>query len=70
MKKNEISKLTDTAKDFFHLLAEFAKVNNVSSKIAVVMVDDELQELHSDTCSIFQLISINFYLTLMKTVRS
>ena len=55
LKKNKISKLTDTAKDFFHLLAEFAKVNNLSSKMTVGLVDDEFQELYSDTCGILQL---------------
>ena len=55
MKKNKISKLTDTAKYFFHLLAEFAKVNNLSNERTVVLVDDKIQEIYSDTCGLFQL---------------
>ena len=55
LEKSEISKLTDTAKDFFHLLAEFAKVNNLSNEMMVVLVDDKIQELYSDTCGLFQL---------------
>ena len=55
LKKNEISRLTDTAKDFFHLLSEFAGVNNLTHDMTVVMVDNELQELYSDNCGVFQL---------------
>ena len=55
MKKNKISKLTDTAKDFFHLLAELAKVNNLPNEMTVVLVDDKIQEIYSDTCGLFQL---------------
>ena len=36
------------------MLAEFAKVNNLLSEMTVVMVNDELQELYSETCGIFQ----------------
>ena len=43
LKKNEISKLADTAKDFFHLLAEFSKANNLSNEMTVVLVVDEIQ---------------------------
>ena len=55
MKEREISKLTDTAKDFFHLLAEFAKVNNLWKEMTVLMPVDEIQEIYSDTCVLFQL---------------
>ena len=55
LKKNEIFRVTDTAKDFFHLLSEFARVNNLTHEMTVVMVDDELQELYSETCGVFQL---------------
>ena len=54
-KKNEISKLTGTAEDFFHLLAKFAKVNNLSNEMTAVIVNDELQEIYSNSCSLFQL---------------
>ena len=54
-KKSKISRLTDTAKDFFHLLNEFAWVSNLAHEMTVVMVDDELQELYSDTGGVFQL---------------
>ena len=55
LKEREISKLTDTAKDFLHLLAEFVKVNNLSEDVTVLMLIDEIQEIYLDTCGLFQL---------------
>ena len=55
LKKNKISRLIDTAKDFFNLLSEFARVNNLTHEMIVVMVDDELQELYLEICGVFQL---------------
>ena len=55
LKEREISKLTDTTKDFFHLLAEFAKVNNLSKEITVLMLVNKIQEIYSDTYGLFQL---------------
>ena len=55
-------KLTETARNFFQLLAEFTKVNNLTNEMTVIMMDDEVQELYSDTCSNFQLY---FYKNLM-----
>ena len=49
-----MSKLTDTAKDLFHLLSEFSKYHNVK-EITLYAVDDQLQETTSDTCDISQL---------------
>ena len=54
LKEREISKLTDTAKDFFHLLAELARVNNLSKEMTVLMLVDVIQEIYSDTCGLFQ----------------
>ena len=50
------------ARDFFHLLAEFAKVNHLTNEMTVIMMDDEVQELYSDTWGNFQLY---FYKNLM-----
>ena len=36
-------------------MAEFAKVNNLTNEMTVTMMDDEAQELYSDTCGNFQL---------------
>ena len=54
LKEREISKLTDTAKDFFHLLAELTRVNNLLKEMTVLMLVDVIQEIYSDTCGLFQ----------------
>ena len=52
--------LTAIAQDFFHTLNEFAKVHQ-RKLVNVFMADDQLQNLQSDTCGLFQLY---FYTTL------
>ena len=59
-KKVNKASLTPTAKDFFHSLSEFSKVHNQKS-VDVFMVDDQLQNIKSDTCGLFQLY---FYMNL------
>ena len=54
-RKSYLSKLTDTAKDLFHLLSEFSKYHNVIYEMTLYAADDHLQEIISDTCGIFQL---------------
>ena len=63
LKKNELSKLTEKARGFFHLLAEFAEVNNLTNEMTIMM-DDKVQELYSDTCGNFQ---FYFYKNFMDT---
>ena len=63
LKRNELSKLTKTARDFFHLLAGFAKVNYLTHEMTEIMMDDEVEELYSDTCGNIQLY---FYKNLME----
>ena len=46
--------LNDTAQNFFHLLQQFAKLKK-STKMNIVIVENDLQELMSSTCRIFQL---------------
>ena len=46
--------LNETAQNFFHLLHQFAKLKK-SSKMSIVIVENNLQELTSGTCGIFQL---------------
>ena len=53
LKEKEISKLKDIAKDFFHSLAEFRKVNNLSKEMTVRVV--KIQEIYLDTCDLYQL---------------
>ena len=55
LKEREISKLTDTTKDLFHLLPEFAKVNNLSKEITVLIIVNKIQEFYSDTYGLFGL---------------
>ena len=37
------------------MLAEIAKVNNLSNEMTVVLVDDKPQESYLDTCGLLQL---------------
>ena len=53
-KKINKNSLTSTAQDFFQTLSEFGKVHK-NKIVDVYMVDDQLQDLKSDTCGIFQL---------------
>ena len=53
-KKTNKHYLTPTAQNFFHTLNEFDKVHK-NKIVDVYMVDDQLQNLKSDTCGIFQL---------------
>ena len=55
LSKNEISKLSPTAADLFHLINEFAELNNIKNEAIIHFVDDQLQNLTSDTCGTFQL---------------
>ena len=50
----EYERIQKTAQDFFHTLYEFGRVHN-RQVVDVFMVDDQLQNLESDTCGIFQL---------------
>ena len=59
-KKINKNSLTPTAKDFFHSLAEFSKVNN-KKIVDIYMVDDQLQNIKTDSCGLFQLY---FYMNL------
>ena len=59
-KKVNKDSLTPTARDFFHGLSQFSKVHNENA-VDVFMVDDQLQNIKSDTCGLFQLY---FYMNL------
>ena len=48
------SQLNETATYFFHLLYQFAKLKK-TNKMNIVIVENDLQELTSPTCGIFQL---------------
>ena len=48
-------KLSSTAADLFHLINEFAELNRIKDEVILHFVDDQLQNVTSDTCGIFQL---------------
>ena len=51
---NKKGQLNETALNFFHLLYQFAKLKK-SNKMNIVIVENNLEELTSPTCGIFQL---------------
>ena len=50
-----VLKLSQTAVDLFHLLKEFEKLHNVKEEVTINLVDDQLQEIKSNTGGLFQL---------------
>ena len=46
--------LTDTGQNFFHLLAQFAKLKRTNG-VNILIVEHPVQELTSSTCGLFQL---------------
>ena len=54
MSNQKKSQLNETATNFFHLLYQFAKLKKIN-KMNIVIVENNLQELSSITCGIFQL---------------
>ena len=59
-KKTNKDALTPTAQDFFHSLNAFTKIHN-TDYADIYMVDDQIQNIKTDTCSLFQLY---FYINL------
>ena len=55
IKEKSLDNLTNTAKDFFHLLSEFGKLKKQKKETKIILLDDQRQELTADTCGIFQL---------------
>ena len=55
MKEKSLDNLTDTAKDFFHLLSRFGKLKKQKKEMKIILLDDQLQQLTTDTCGILQL---------------
>ena len=54
-------KLRETTQDLLHLMYEYGKLHNIRDAVTIHAVDDQLQEIYSDTCGIFQ---IYFYYNL------
>ena len=56
-KKNSLENLTDTAKYFFYMIFQFAKLKGKKKQkqIKIIIEEDQLHELTTDTWRIFQL---------------
>ena len=66
IKRKSPENLTNTAKDFFHVLSEFGKLKNPKKKeMNIILMDDQLHDLTTDTCGIYQL---HFYKNLVDPV--
>ena len=48
-------RLTTTTQDLLHLMYEFGKLHKIKDVVTVHLVDNQLQEIETDTCGIFQL---------------
>ena len=62
-KIKDTKQLKTTTQDLLHLMYEFGKLHNVEDEVTVFSLDDQLQEIETDTCGIFQ---IYFYYNLFK----
>ena len=47
--------LRETTQDLLHLMYEYGKLHKINDNVTIHAVDDQLQEIYSDTCGIFQL---------------
>ena len=56
LKQEEGKKLlTNFTQNLFYLLSKFSKFNKIKNEVKLILVDDELQRIDSDTCGGFQL---------------
>ena len=55
LSKNEISSLSDTARDFFYFIQAFGMRLNLKSFVNSWMVENTIQDLNSSICGILQL---------------
>ena len=47
--------LRETTQDLLHLMYEYGRLHGIKDIISIHTLDDQLQEIDSDTCGIFQL---------------
>ena len=47
--------LSETARDFFHLLEAFGKTKNIKKFVNVWLLEDPVQQMETTTCGAFQL---------------
>ena len=55
----ERSKLSETAQDLFSFLNQFAELLKVESTLRLYLVEDPVQNIECDYCSVFQLYFYN-----------
>ena len=67
LKENELNALTETARDLYYTLAEFAEYNSMTNEMKLLFVDDELQKLNTDPCGNYQ---VYFYKNLFDPLKS
>ena len=60
-KIKDTKQLKTTTQDLLHLMYEFGKLHNIQDEVTVFSLDDQLQEIETDTCGVFQ---IYFYYNL------
>ena len=54
-KIKDLKELRTTTQDLLHLMYEFGKLHNIENEVTVFSLDDQLQNIETDTCGIFQL---------------
>ena len=54
-KIKDLKKLKTATQDLLHLMYEFGKLRNIENEVTVFSLDDQLQQIETDTCGIFQL---------------
>ena len=47
--------LRETTQDLLHVMYEYGRLHNINDNVTIHAVDDQLQEIYSDTCGMFQL---------------
>ena len=47
--------LRETTQDLLHLMYEYGKLHKINDNVTIHAVDDQLQEIYTDTCGMFQL---------------
>ena len=56
VEQKEMKKLSTPARELFHFIVQFAKLNNVCGNIQVYMLKDPIQKRETDTCRVFQML--------------
>ena len=68
-KEKSLDNLTNTVKDFFHLLSEFGKLKqkNKKKELKIILLDDQFKSLQQTCVECFSYIFIRICLILLET---